>query len=445
MNSKALAEALLFSEENIVRELATAEVRTRDADKMLSALNSLELKDDLHIVRRVWATQALNRLDIGLAKQLTKSKSHNARAAGLRAIYYDASNQKYKNVLSIAEEAVSDPSPHVRLWGVSLLAQLNDPQTVAIALRALEGVEVDDFLDFAVWSICREHRDRWVNEMKTKGENPFDSLSQLLFASSAIGEPLGADQILDSLAKGKIREDKKVWEVANWIANKGTPAHLQKLLDLALQTASVSQRHAYLNAMLTAKKIRKINPLGSLEAVRQFMQSENDTVWSTAVELAGLWKLESARANLEATLKQTDSRRVRKYAAINSLIAMGGEQTRKFFDEQIQNPQVSYPLKSALIKGQLKIQPQLAARRAVHLMRSIPKGQEPNALFSAFIANKGALQALTKELQNSKLPEDVALKGMQLAERRPHATAGSDKGASSFRRVEANEDEPFEG
>ena len=99
---------------------------------MLSALNSLELKDDLHIVRRVWATQALNRLDIGLAKQLTKSKSHNARAAGLRAIYYDASNHKYKKILSIAEEAVSDPSPHVRLWGVSLLAQLDSPKTVAI-------------------------------------------------------------------------------------------------------------------------------------------------------------------------------------------------------------------------------------------------------------------------------------------------------------------------
>ena len=39
MDSKALAEALLFSEENIVRELATAELRTRDPDKMLSALN----------------------------------------------------------------------------------------------------------------------------------------------------------------------------------------------------------------------------------------------------------------------------------------------------------------------------------------------------------------------------------------------------------------------
>ena len=65
MNSLALAEALLFSEENIVRELATAELRTRKPDEMLSALNSFPLKDDIHVVRRVWATQALNRLISG--------------------------------------------------------------------------------------------------------------------------------------------------------------------------------------------------------------------------------------------------------------------------------------------------------------------------------------------------------------------------------------------
>ena len=322
MNSKALAEALLFSEENIVRELATAEIRTRKSDEMLSALDSFPLKDDIHVVRRVWATQALNQLDVGLAKQLTQSKSHKARAAGLRALYYGASNKKYKNMLSIAEEAVSDSSPHVRLWAVSLLAQLESPETVKIALRSLEGIEVDDFLDFAVWSISREHRDRWVDEMKTKGGNPFDNLTQLLFASSAIGEPLGADQILASLATGKITEDKKVWEVANWIADKGTPDHLQKLLNLAQKTNSVGQQHAYLNAMLTAKKIRKMNPSGGLDSVLKFLQSENDTVWSTAVELAGLWKLDSSRTTLETILKQTDSKQMRKSAVINSLPAI---------------------------------------------------------------------------------------------------------------------------
>ena len=419
MNSLALAEALLFSEENIVRELATAELRTRNPDKMLSALNSFPLKDDIHVVRRVWATQALNRLDIGLAKQLTKSKSHRARAAGLRAIYYDASNNKYKNILSIAEEAVSDPSPHVRLWGVSLLAQLDDPKTVAIALRALDGVKVDDFLDFAVWSICREHRDRWVKEMTTKGENPFDSLSQLLFASSAIGEAIGADQILASVENGTITDDKKVWEVANWMANEGSPSHLETLLDLAIKSSSVSRQHACLNALLNAKKIRKVNPSGDLQRVIQFLESENDTIWSTATQLAGLWKLEVARSSLEQVLKNRQSKQQRKNAAIDSLIAMGGEKTRRFFDQQIVDEQNTYEQKITLIKGQLKLQPNLAAKRAINLLQDMPNTQDSGIVFAAFIGNRGATQALTNELQGKKLSHDIALKGMQLAESAP--------------------------
>ncbi|MBT7406102.1 MAG: sorbosone dehydrogenase [Opitutae bacterium] len=419
MNSLALAEALLFSKENIVRELATAELRTRKPDQMFSALNSFPLKDDIHLLRRVWATQALNQLDIGLAKQLTQSKSHKARAAGLRAIYYDASNKKYKNLLPIAEEAVSDPSPHVRLWGVSLLAQLDSPKTVAIALRALEGVEVDDFLDFAVWSICREHRDRWVNEMKSKGENPFANLSQLLFASSAIGEPMGADQILASVESGKIKDDRKVWEVANWMANEGSPNHLEKLLDLAAKSMSVSRQHAYLNALLNAKKIRKINPSGDLQRVIQFLESENDTIWSTATQLAGLWKLEVARPRLEQILKNKQSKQQRKNAAIDSLIAMGGEKTRQFFDQQIVDEQNTYEQKITLIKGQLKLQPNLAAKRAINLLQNIPNTQDSGSVFAAFIGNRGATQALTNELKGKKLSQNVALKGMQLAESSP--------------------------
>ena len=126
---------------------------------------------------------------------------------------------------------------------------------------------------------------------------------------------------------------------------------------------------------LLQRRFEKINPSGGLDSVLKFLQSGNDTVWSTAVQLAGLWKLDSSRTTLETILKNPDSKQVRKNAAINSLLAMGGEKTRKFFDEQIQNPQISYPLKFRLIKGQMKIQPILAARRATTLLRNLPKGQ----------------------------------------------------------------------
>ena len=417
MNAQELAKAILLSDENIIRELATVELRLRKPEEMIPALNSLELKNDLHKVRRVWATQALNKFDVSAAKELTRSQSHKARAAALRALYYEA--PRTDELLPVAEAAVSDSSPHVRLWGVSLLAQLDSPKTVKIALRALEGVEADDFLDFAVWSICREHRDRWVNDMKSKGENPFANLSQLLFASSAIGEPMGADQILASVENGKITDDKKIWEVANWMANEGTANHLKKLLDLATKSTSVSRQHAFLNALLNARKIRKINPSGDLKRVIQFLESENDTIWSTATQLAGLWKLEVARPGLEEILKNKQSKQQRKNAAIDSLIAMGGEKTRQCFDQQIVDEQNTYQQKITLIKGQLKLQPNLAAKRAINLLQNIPNTQDSGSMFAAFIGNRGATQAFTNELQGKKLSRDIALKGMQLAESAP--------------------------
>ena len=417
MTPENLVQTLIFSNENIQRELATAELRVREPEAILPTLKKLNLKEDLHKLRRLWATQALNSFDVDAAKELTRSKSHKARVGALRALYYEA--PRTEDLLPIAEAAVSDVSPQVRLWGVSLLAQLPSPDTVSIALRALEGVEVDDYLDFAVWSICREHRERWVGQIESKGGNPFASLSQLLFASSAIGEPLGADQIIDSIAQGKIKDDRKVWEVANWMANEGSPIHLEKLLGLASSTNSITRQHAFLNALLNAKKIRKMNPSKGLERVTQFLQSENDTVWSTAVQLAGLWKLETNRVRLEQVLKNKQSKQVRKNAAIDSLIAMGGEKTRQFFDQQILDPQNSYEQKITLIKGQLKFQPNLAAKRAINLLKDIPSDKDPGIVFAGFIGNRGATQALTNELKNNKLPQGIALKGMQLAESAP--------------------------
>ena len=418
MNAMALAEALLFSEENIVRELATAELRTRKPDEMLSVLNSLELKNDLHVVRRVWATQALNRLDIGLAKGLTQSRSHKARAAGLRALYYDASNKKYKNILPIAEGAVSDPSPHVRLWAVSLLAQLDDPKTVPIALRALDGIEADDFLDFAVWSICREHRDRWVDEMKKNGKNPFANLSQLLFASSAIGEQLGADQILASLSEGKIKQDQTVWEIANWMANEGSPAHLSKLLGLATETKSVSRQHAFLNALLTAKKLRKINPSGT-ERIAPFLLSENDTVFGVAAQLAGLWKVESSRPVMEKILNDESVPKARIKVALESLISLGGEKTSSYLNQLFGNPKTTYMRKAMVVTAQLKVQPILAARRAVKLLQGAPDGKDKFGIYTAFLGNRGATRALATEISQVDLSEPIALQGLQLAESSP--------------------------
>ncbi len=52
-------------------------------------------------------------------------------------------------------------------------------------------------------------------------------------------------------------------------------------------------------------------------------------------------------------------------------------------------------------------------------MQDLPNAQVSGRVFAAFIGNRGATQALSKELQTKKLSGEVALKGMQLAESAP--------------------------
>ena len=133
----------------------------------MNEINKIDYTNDLTQLRKIWVTQAVNRFDAELAKDLAINGSEKARAGALRALYYDASN--ISGLFPILEKLVSDSSLQVRLWAVSVLAQIDNPRSVEVALRALDGVNPDIYLDFAVWSICREHKQGWLAKIE---QNP---------------------------------------------------------------------------------------------------------------------------------------------------------------------------------------------------------------------------------------------------------------------------------
>ena len=135
MSDEELVKSLLFSKEVIQRELSTAEVRTRNPEHVLKELNKIDYTNDLTQLRKIWVTQAVNRFDAELAKNLAINGSEKARAGALRALYYDASNTS--GLFPILEKLVSDSSLQVRLWAVSVLAQIDNPRSVEVALAGL--------------------------------------------------------------------------------------------------------------------------------------------------------------------------------------------------------------------------------------------------------------------------------------------------------------------
>ena len=407
---------LLYSPEGWTRQLATVELRNRDPEKAVELLKKGDSPSkgdpDLFSLRNLWATQAVNRFQPEAAATLLESKNHKVRAAALRTLYYDARN--HENSLGLATIAVADPHPQVRLWGVSVLAQLPSPDTVKIALRALEGVEVDEFLDFAIWNICREHSSRWTG--KVAEGNPFANESQLLYAVRALNQPIGIPQILSGLKEGNFSTNEEVTQVAQWISRVGNPGQLNLLFIFALaEKATPEQQNAILKALADAGKLRKIQPAGDKNRLTRFLKSQNVSIFSNAAALAGQWKLATTRPELEAAFLDAAKNEGRARAALDGLTTLGGPETGKFLNQTAQDKKASFQLRSLAVIGQTRRNPKGGAAIALAVLRDAPEGKDPHGIFATFLSNKQGTIELTTLLNRETLPEAVALTGVQKA------------------------------
>lgn len=409
--------AALNAPEGWTRNAATVELRTRKPDAVLAAIAAAKAPEgvdaELFAIRKVWAAQSVNRFDPGAAIALTEAKNPKARAAALRALYYDAAG--IDGALGVAEKAVADPDPQVRLWAVSVLAQLASPDTVKIALRALEGVEVDEFLDFAVWSICREHAARW--KPATTTGNPFATPAQLLYAARALNEPVAIDQILAALESGALAADAEVGGIADWISKVGSAADLERLFAYGLREgATPAQQLTVLAALDSAAKLRKHQPSGETGRLSRYLESGDAATFASAASLAGLWKLESARETLKAAFMNAPKDGARARAALDGLIALGGPATAQYFDATAQDKAAPYVLRSLGVVGRTRMNPNEGAKLALAVLADTPDGTDPHGIFDTFLANKQGPPALAKALEGKTLPQAIALVGVNKAQ-----------------------------
>lgn len=406
--------AALNAPEGWTRQAATVELRSRDRDAMEKLLRGQKRENagDLETLRNVWALQAIMRFQPGDTDSLLTSDNHKARAGALRALYYDAG--EHADALEIAKKAVEDPHPQVRLWAVSVLAQLDSPDTVKIALQALEGVEVDEFLDFAVWSICREHSDRWVG--LTENGNPFPNVQQLLFAVRALNKPVAVDTVLLALQDGKFSSDEDLSNVADWISKVGNATHLNALFEFALrEDAKPSHRVIVLSALRSAGQLRKLQPSGDKARLSRFLQSKDQAIFASAAGLAGMWKLESARPGLKLAFLEASENEARARSAIDGLVSLGGPASAQLFDQVAKSDTADFLTRSLAVVGRTRMNPTPGAKLALEVLRDAPEGKDPHGIFGAFLATKQGPGALAAALKGQKLPQPVALTGMQQA------------------------------
>lgn len=390
-----------ISKERVHREQARNELRTRtNVLPELSAWSS-RLSDDFSRMQAMWNHQAVNHTAVELIKSLIASDDPRYRAAALRVIYHR--HTEVPGGGDIVKKAINDKNGRVRLWAVSCLAQMPGPDSVPTALQALNH-PVDKTMDFALWSIVREHQEHWAPKFEA-GKPVFgDKLPHLIFAMKALGKSLSLESIFTSLDNGTLTPTERK-DAISVISQVGSANDLSRLFRLAPKEPVI------LDQLVTAAQIRKLQPTEGKEQLLPFLDLKKPTVFASAAKLAGLWKFAPARNKLVTAFTQSPAKR---QAAAEGLRLFGDEETIKFF-VKLSKESSDEATRVIAVKELAKIAPDRAAASAVTLLQKDKAGKDEHRLFTSFLQSSRASTSLAKALEGKTLPTKIATLGLQRA------------------------------
>jgi len=390
-----------ISKERVHREQARNELRTRtNVLPELSAWSS-RLSDDFSRMQAMWNHQAVNHTAVELIKSLLASDDPRYRAAALRVIYHR--HTEVPGGGEIVKKAINDQNGRVRLWAVSCLAQMPGPDSVPTALQALNH-PVDKTMDFALWSIVREHQEYWAPKFEAGKPIFGDKLPHLIFAMKALGKSLSLESIFTSLDNGTLTPTERK-DAISVISQVGSANDLRRLFRLAPKEPVI------LDQLVTAAQIRKLQPTEGKEQLLPFLDSKKPTVFASAAKLAGLWKFAPARNKLVTAFTQSPAKR---QAAAEGLRLFGDEETIKFF-LKLSKESPDEATRVIAVKELAKIAPDRAAASAVTLLQQDKAGKDEHRLFTSFLQSARASTSLAKALEGKTLPTKIATLGLQRA------------------------------
>lgn len=391
LHGAPVAELLehLKAPEDWTRHFARRELVERGSAEVLPALAAWvrTLSDEHDLLEALWVYEGLGSVDPGLLRRLQRAREPRARAAAVRVLSHGAS--RIPDALALLGERVADDHPRVRLEAIRALKEIPSERAVEVALRALD-FPLDRFLEYALWLLARETRDRWLPAFEAGrlafGGDP----RRLQFALQAAGAKTALAVLARQLREGRVAQGRE--SIVELLAAAGGPEELRAIFDLD----DPRLKPRVLELLERAARERQVRPSGDLAGIRGYF----DTI-DASLRLAGAWKLEALRPELERRA-EAGSR-----AAAEGLAALGGAASVEFF-RRLTAPGRTQPERVLGVLGLAALDAPAAAEPAAHVF-----AQAPLEIVSAFLSRKGGAEALAAALDPSKVPPDAARLGLR--------------------------------
>lgn len=378
-------------------------------EKWVQALDKNDAGYEHNLLEALWVYQTLETFNEPILLNLLSAKSHNARAAALRAL--ELWYPKIANVPALLTKAVKDEHAQVRLEAVVALRKTKTAEAARTALAVLDA-QMDEFLDFALWQTVRELEPIWLAKLKSDPGFLGDA-KKTAYALKSATSPQAASLLIALYQKGQVPDEYQK-DVLSSISALGQTADLNMLLDLAVQNKD-KNLVGQLSALESAASQRHVQPDKNPERIASLINNEEDPASLSAIRLAGLWKLSQLNDRLTALI-QTGNPNTKK-AALASLATIDKQKALKLMTEMT-GPK-NEPEVRVIAAAQLaSLDPKEAARIGSELMRTLPVDTDMSELFLAFIPTNPGAAALAEAIAAKKIPAPVAKIGRQLVQQR---------------------------
>ena len=413
----------LLAPEQSTRYWAKQEIKSRKLPDLKEAIVTLLKTDALSDSLRceyLWAAQTAGIEDFVWFRSQFWDRAQTAVDGKLRAAIVRTFHQLIRNhgtmVMGINDTSrdaffltlCRDPHPRVRLEAVNLLRTVATPRTIEIATTVL-AQEMDENLDFALWRSCYEQSSTWLPAFQA-GQISFTENSQgLLFALKAANQSNAAALLLDVVDKNQLAPEQLA-ELMKIIGSTIDQANLNRLFTLALDAKySPTLRAQALQAMITAQQQRSLIP----EQTERLLPLLDDSATANAaIELAGLWKIEAARAKLESLASSSTSS---SDISLLSIARLGGPAAEAFLNHHLK-PSLSQEKQASTLQAMILLDSAKAAPLTVDFLSKLQaESSASGSLIQAFLSLKEGPAQLTNALTGKKLQLAIASQVLQKA------------------------------
>jgi putative heme-binding domain-containing protein len=339
-----------------------------------------------------------------LGTLLDSAKTPGVRAAAVRIssnLIPRTGTEQTRIVINqdVRPDPCLDPDPRVRLEGVRRAANLKSSQAVEAALAVLDK-PMDRTLDYALWLTVRELEPYWLPEFQGGKLTFGGDAKKLAFALNAIGNKDTVKPVLALIDGGKVPKEN-VQGLYLLLTQIGGPEELSKVMAYAGRDSGITtkDRNELAGAVEEAIRTRKVAAPKTALGLQSLL-ADKDAARRSALRIAGLWKLDTARAIVDGLANSTEAvEPADRAAALDALALYGDAKAKELLTKLASNgqPAIQRQAVAALATLDLTGAANIAAR---YLEHAKPEPEIAD-MITAIVTRKGGPTTLAKALQKS--------------------------------------------